>query len=126
MRVVDSSIWIEWLIDTPLGRRAAAQLPENGQWIVPTVVQYELARWIARELSPKTAAETIGFTNQLIVRPLDTDIATKAADYAARYRLALADAVIYATAMDLGADLLTCDAHFKGLPGVVYLAKTGP
>lgn len=29
----------------------------------------------------------------------------------------------YATAIENGADLLTCDAHFEGLHGVVYLKK---
>ena len=35
----------------------------------------------------------------------------------------MADAIIYATALAMGADLLTCDAHFAKLPRVVYLAK---
>jgi predicted nucleic acid-binding protein len=38
----------------------------------------------------------------------------------------MADAIIYATAILHAADLLTCDAHFASLPGVVYLAKTSP
>ena len=54
------------------------------------------------------------------------DLAVEAADYAARHSLAMADAVIYATAMNAGADLLTCDAHFANLPGVVYFAKSSP
>ena len=57
------------------------------------------------------------------VRQLDTDLAVEAVDYAARHSLAMADAIIYATAMKHGADLLTCDAHFANLPGVVYFAK---
>ena len=35
-----------------------------------------------------------------------------------RFELATADAVIYATAIEFGADLLTCGAHFDGLPEV--------
>ena len=54
---------------------------------------------------------------------MDTDLAVEAVDYAARHSLAMADAIIYATAMKNGADLLTCDAHFARLPGVVYFAK---
>ena len=38
----------------------------------------------------------------------------------------MADAIIYATALDAGADLLTCDAHFADLPNVVYVAKSAP
>lgn len=33
------------------------------------------------------------------------------------------DAIVYATALAYGADLLTCDAHFEGLPDVVFFRK---
>jgi predicted nucleic acid-binding protein len=56
---------------------------------------------------------------------LDTEPATKAVDYAHKYGLAMADSIIYTTAMDTGADLLTCDLHFAELPRVAYFAK-GP
>ena len=41
-----------------------------------------------------------------------------------QHKLATADAIVYATAVQQGAELLTCDAHFKGLPGVVWVQKT--
>lgn len=47
------------------------------------------------------------------------------ADMHREYGLATADAVVYATARRQGAELLTCDAHFKGLPGVALFAKSG-
>ena len=123
MRVVDTSAWIEWMLGSSLGRNVEAELPSNGDWIVPTIVQYELARWMARELPDAVAAATIAFSTQLVVKPLDTALSTKAADYSRDHKLAMADSIIYATAMDAGADLLTCDAHFAELPRVVYLAK---
>ncbi len=125
MRVVDTSVWIEWIGGSPLGKTLAPELPENDQWIVPTIVQYELARWLAREMSEAAAARTIAFSKELVVAPLTTDIATKAADYAKIHSLATADAIIFATAKDARADLLTCDAHFAELPGVTYFKK-GP
>lgn len=48
-----------------------------------------------------------------------------AADLHRQYGLATADAVVYATARRQGAELLTYDAHFKGLPGVALFAKSG-
>ncbi len=47
-----------------------------------------------------------------------------AADMQREYGLATADAVVYVTARRQGAELLTCDAHFKGLPGVALFAKS--
>jgi predicted nucleic acid-binding protein len=40
------------------------------------------------------------------------------------HKLATADAIIFATARARGATLLTCDAHFEGLPGVDFMPKT--
>ena len=123
MRVVDTSAWIEWILGSETGESVADELPPDDQWVVPTIVQYELARWLSREMSAALAASTIAFSTELVVRFLDTEVATKAVDYANRYGLAMADSIIYATAIDAGADLLTCDAHFAELPQVVYFAK---
>lgn len=123
MRVVDTSVWIEWIVGSPLGESLALELPPNDEWIVPTIVQYELSRWLAREMSDAAAARAIAFSKELVVAPLTTDIATTAADYAKLHGLATADAIIFATAADARADLLTCDAHFAKLPRVVYVAK---
>jgi predicted nucleic acid-binding protein len=126
MRVVDTSAWIEWLLGTALGKRLEPELPSNDEWILPTIVQYELMRASIRALSKAQADAALAFSKSLAVRQLDTDLAVEAADYAARHSLAMADAVIYATAMNAGADLLTCDAHFANLPDVVCFAKSSP
>jgi len=125
MRVVDTSAWIEWILGSETGGSVADELPPNEQWVVPTIVQYELASWVTREMSAAAAASTIAFSTELIVRVPDTEVATKAVDYANRYGLAMADSIIYATAIDIGADLLTCDSHFAELPQVVYFARGG-
>jgi predicted nucleic acid-binding protein len=44
---------------------------------------------------------------------------------AAQYRLAMADAIIYATAQHARVPLATCDHHFADLPGVTYYPKSG-
>ena len=54
-----------------------------------------------------------------------TPIALLAADLHLQYKLATADAIVYATARKHGAELLTCDVNFKGLPGVVLHSKVG-
>lgn len=76
-----------------------------------------------RELGEDKADQVIAFTQLCVPVPLDTRIALAAADLCRRHRLATADAVVYATALDRGADLLTCDAHFAGLPGATVVEK---
>ena len=123
MRLVDTSAWIEFLTGSALGMALAADLPEPGQWLVPTIVQLELAKWLAREIGEDKADRVIAFTETCVVADLDTPTALAAAELCARHRLATADAIVYATARAFGADLLTCDRHFESLPGVIFFAK---
>ena len=123
MRVIDTSVWIEWMIDSPLGRKLGREIPDRAECIVPTMVHLELAKWLTREVGEDQADQMIAFTQKCVVAPLDTRIALLAADLHRQYKLATADAVVYATAREFGADLLTCDAHFEKLPNVVVVRK---
>lgn len=124
MRLVDTSVWIEWLLGSTAGRAATAELPDREEWLVPTIVQFELAKWLTRELREGTADQVIALTRTCIVAELDTRTAVWAADLSARHKLTTADALIYATALAQGADLLTCDNHFKGLAHVRFIPKS--
>jgi len=126
MRVVDSSAWIEWISGSALAQRVANELPPNDEWIVPTIVQYEIKRWGIRANASPQADVALAFSKKLTLQALDSDLAMRAAEVAAQHSLAMADAIIYATAILHAADLLTCDAHFASLPGVIYLPKTSP
>jgi predicted nucleic acid-binding protein len=125
MVLVDTSAWIEWLIGSPTGDKLADHLPEQSDWLVPTVVQLELSKWLTRELGEDKADQVIAFTQVCQVLPLDTEIALAAAEACRAHKLATADAIIFASARQRGATLLTCDAHFAGLPGVTLVAKVG-
>ena len=123
MRVVDTSVWLEWLIGSPLGRRLAKEIPERAECIVPTIVQLELAKWLLRESGEDRADQVIAYTQKCIVVPLDTPLALLAAELHRQHKLAAADAIVYATAQARGAELLTCDAHFDKLPAVAYFRQ---
>ena len=123
MILVDTSAWIEWLIGSPTGEKMSGQLPDQAEWLVPTMVQLELAKWLTREVGEDKADQVIAFTQVCHVVPLDTEIALAAAESCREHKLATADAIIFATARAQGAMLLTCDAHFEGLPGVTLIEK---
>ncbi|HET6234019.1 MAG TPA: type II toxin-antitoxin system VapC family toxin [Acetobacteraceae bacterium] len=124
MRLVDTSAWIEWLIGSPVGATVAADLPQREQWLVPTIVQHELAKWLTRQAGEDKADRVIAFTETCVIADLDTAIALSAADLSVRRKLATADAIVYATALAHGADLLTCDRHFDGLRDVYFVPKS--
>jgi predicted nucleic acid-binding protein len=124
MRLVDTSAWIEVLTGSALGVTLTSELPDRTQWLVPTMVQLELAKWLTREVGEDKADRVIAFTETCVVADLDTTIALSAADLCARHKLATADAIVYATALAHAAGLLTCDRHFAKLPGVRFVPKS--
>ena len=123
IRVIDTSAWIEWIVGSALGRKLAKQFPDREQCVVPTIVQLELAKWLRREAGDEQADLVIAYTQKCQVVPLDSSIALLAAELNREYKLATADAIVYATARHLGAELLTCDAHFEGPPDVALFTK---
>ncbi|MET4127995.1 type II toxin-antitoxin system VapC family toxin [Roseovarius sp. MBR-6] len=123
MVLVDTSAWIEWLIGSPTGDTLAGHLPDQAEWLVPTMVQLELTKWLTREAGEDKADQVIAFTQVCAVVPLDTEIALVAAEACGEHKLATADAIIFATARAHDAALLTCDRHFEGLPGVTLIEK---
>lgn len=123
MVLVDTSAWIEWLIGSVTADRLIEHLPQQTDWLVPTIVQLELAKWLTHELGEDKVDQVIAFTQVCLVAPLDTEIALAAAEACRAYKLATADAIILVTARARGASLLTCDAHFEGLPGVTFVPK---
>jgi predicted nucleic acid-binding protein len=123
MVLVDTSAWIEWLIGSPTGDKLAPHLPEQADWLVPTMAQLELSKWLTREVGEDKADQVIAFTQVCQVVSLDTEIALAAAEACRDHKLATADAIMFATARARGAKLLTCDAHFKNLPGVTLIEK---
>ena len=124
LRVIDTSAWIEWLTGSALGQKLGKQFPVKSQCIVPTIVQLELSKWLVREVGEEQADQVIAYTQKCTVVPLDTTIALLAADLHREYKLATADAIVYATAQHQRAELLTCDAHFEALPDVMFFPKT--
>ena len=123
MVLVDTCGWIEWMMDSALAEAYAPHLADESL-VVPTLVQHELYRWLCRETDTATALAAIAATQQAKVVPLDTSLALLAADIGREHKLAMADAIIYATARQYHATLVTSDAHFEPLPQVLFYPKT--
>jgi predicted nucleic acid-binding protein len=123
MLVIDTSAWIEWFIDSPIGEILGGYLPLDDELIVPTIVQLELLKWLRREGNLAAGDGLLARTQMCVVKSLTPSIAVSAAEVSVNQKLATADAVIYATALENDAELLTCDAHFKDMPNVIYVPK---
>lgn len=123
MYLVDTCGWIEWMTDSPLAKSYSRYLASPGKLIVPTLIQHELYKWLYREIDQPTALSAIAATRTATVVPLDTSLALLAADISREFKLFTADAIIYATARQHRATLVSGDAHFANLPQVKYFQK---
>jgi predicted nucleic acid-binding protein len=113
--LVDSSGWIEFLGDGPLADRFAPYFEREERLIVPAIVLYEVYKKLLSARGP-AADRFLSAALRARVVPIDERLALLAARISLGRRLAMADAMIYATALDAGAHLVTSDAHFQGLP----------
>ncbi|MDM8563143.1 type II toxin-antitoxin system VapC family toxin [Candidatus Marithioploca araucensis] len=121
--LIDTCGWIEWLTNGVLVEQFTPYFKQPSNIIVPTVLQYELYKWVCREQNEIEAQSIITISKQSKVIPLDTSLALLAAKLASQYKLSVADALIYATAQHKEAELITSDNHFFNLPGVCYFSK---
>ena len=123
MIVVDSSGWIEYFTDGPLAAVYAKHLKDLSKVAAPTIVLYEVYKKIKRERSEEDALSAISVMNRTTVVPLTESIALLAADLSIKHSLPMADAMVYATAVEKQYGLITSDGHFKDLTGVTFIGK---
>jgi toxin FitB len=119
VNVVDSSAWLEYLVDTDRASLFVEPVERTRELIVPVLVIYELFKQVLRERGEQPALEVYGLLTQGNVVDVDAGLATEAA----RLPLPLAESIIYATAQRYRATLWTQDEHFEGLPGVKYFPR---
>jgi predicted nucleic acid-binding protein len=119
--LVDSSGWLEYLTQDSKADDFAPYLEGSNPVVVPTIVLYEVYKKL-RMVRGKSEADQFAFhALRREVVPLEEGLALAAANASMEWHLGMADAIIYATAQALGAQLITSDQHFQGLPGVTLL-----
>jgi len=124
LSVVDSSGWIEFLRGTDDGRRFIPAL-RAANLVVPTIVIVEVRRWwLSAPQRVGDLEDAMDLLSRGRIIPLDAHLARAASELGIRYRLPLADSIVYATAQSFGLEVWTQDADFDGLPGVRYFTKT--
>jgi predicted nucleic acid-binding protein len=119
--VVDSSGWLEYLTEGEKAEAFAPYLADDRVVIVPSVVIYEVRKILALKKSKTLADMFISNALRRTIASFDDDLAVKSAELSVGYKLAMADAIIYATANHFQVELITADSHFANLPGVTVL-----
>lgn len=119
--VADSSGWLEYFADSDRASLFAPALEDTANLFAPVISIYEVFKKVLREHGEDEALQIASIMQSGRVIELDTGLALEAA----RMPLPLADSIIYASAMRVGAQLWTQDEHFKDLPNVRYFPKKG-
>ncbi|HUP61292.1 MAG TPA: type II toxin-antitoxin system VapC family toxin [Thermoanaerobaculia bacterium] len=123
MIVIDSSGWIEFFTDGPLADDYASRLRKLTAVLTPVIAIYEVYKRLKRELSEDDAVIAISAMQRSQVIPLDQELALSAADLSLEHGLAMADAIVLATARKFQAELVTSDRDFEQIADVTYLRK---
>ncbi|MFQ5471409.1 MAG: type II toxin-antitoxin system VapC family toxin [Planctomycetota bacterium] len=121
MILVDSSGWIEYLAARSKADLFAPYI-EGSEPLVSSAIQiYEVYKVVRRDLSEERAIEAVSALRMTTIEPLVESLALEAADAALEHGLAMADAIIFATASRHDAQIVTGDVDFDGLPRVTLI-----
>ena len=121
MFLVDSSGWIEFFTDGHLAAQYSKYLKDPAKVITPSIVIYEVYKKIKKERTEEDALLAASLINKTTVVPLTESIALLSADISLKYSLPMADAIVYATALENNCTVVTGDSHFKGLDRVIFV-----
>jgi len=124
MNVVDSSCWLEYLMDTEIGAAVASVIENPDELIVPTITLYEVYKKLLAEKGEKYALDVVSYMQTGTVIELNAGLSLSAAEISRKHKLAMADSIIYATSLHYSAVVFSCDKHFKDISGIRYFPKT--
>lgn len=124
MNVVDSSAWLSYFADDDNAEKFATAIEDIEILLVPSITLTEVFKCIMRQRDENAALQAIAHMEQGRVVTLDNTLAIDAAIFGLKYKLPLADSIIYATSNKFGAVVWTQDVDFKALPDVMYFPKT--
>jgi len=121
--LVDSTGWMEYFGKGSKADDYARHIIQTptGSILTPTVVLLEVYRKIKKDRGEEKALEAYAHLQDTRMVPLDPHTAVAAADIGLRTGLGTVDSIIYATSTRYGAELLTGDHHFEGLPRVTLI-----
>ena len=123
MNVVDSSAWLSYFAGDANATAFSIPIENIEELIVPSIIITEVFKYILRQRGEGMALQAIAHIEQGNVISLDSSLAIDAAMYGIKYKLPLADSIIYATGRKFNALIWTQDIDFKSLEGVKYYPK---
>ncbi len=123
MNVVDTSGWLEYLEGGRNAKQFATPIKNTKELVVPTICIYEISKVILRESDENHLLQVLAAIQKGQIIDLTSSISTAASKISLKYKLPMADSIIYTTAKRFNATVWTQDIDFKDLPNVNYVPK---
>lgn len=123
MIIVDSCGWLEWFTDGKLADQYEEYLADPDNILMPAIIIYEVYKVLKREVSEEKALFAVGYMKNSKVVLFDDTLALAAADIGLQENLAMADAIIVATAQAHHCKIISSDADLKNQENVTYISK---
>ena len=123
MNLVDTSGWIEYFFEEKNASYFAEPIEDISKLIVPVICIYEVFKKVNIVADEARALQAVAQMRQGQLIVLSEEIALKAALISIKYKLPMADSLIYATGHLENAMIWTQDVNFQDLPGVKYKKK---
>jgi len=123
MNIVDASGWIEFFLAGANGPKFKPVIENTSELLVSSVNMYEVHRVLSRKLPVELRDMCLEVMRRASVIELNDERAIAASELSLKHGLAMADAAMYAIALEHKAVLWTQDADYQGLKGVKYFPK---
>lgn len=123
LNIVYSSGWIEYFQDTHRADIFEPAILDTYRLIVPAVSIYEVHKRLSQISPPGIVDECISVMQKHRVVTLTAERAIAASRIAIKHQLAMADAMMYAIALEFDALFWTQDVDYKGLANIEFHAK---
>lgn len=119
--LIDSSGWLEYIASDIKADLFAPYIEGQRPIIISTIILYEVRKVLLLRQPKMVADQFVSTALRNILVPVDENIALAASTISIQHNLPMGDALLYATAEKLGAELVTSDTHFEGLQRVTLI-----
>ena len=123
MNIVDASGWIEFFLAGTNGPKFKPVIENTSELLVSSFNMYEVHRVFSRKLPSELRDMCLEVMRRAPVIELNDERAISASELSLKHGLSMADAAMYAIALEHKAVLWTQDADYQGLKGVKYFPK---
>ncbi len=120
--LIDSWAWVEYWKGGAHAKAAAVHIEGGEEAVASTINLAEVYFWILKYYDEDTAImKASTMEKRCLLIPVEKRIAVEAARARRQHGLALADSLVYATAKEVGAKLVTGDPDLRDLEGTIFL-----